>query len=279
MHDPVSFGVALVRSGDKMATLFEVVAAAGLICFRLVADTLTLLDLYQRTDIRAFSIKLTMIGLAASWAAMWVYPQTPTNWMYMPPLALQSGQLMCLPCCMALLTFFQLLPACILLLCFILLAFSDTAEEVERAMDMLRLPQVFEALQRASLLTETVPVFFLNIFLLAGPELSPTSWSFLYISTLIDGCFLVKTFAQIDCFGHVSHFVRTPVFGGCCHFGEEADLERDELQNANTDACYILLLVCVLRGIRCRTTDTRRHFSQTSHLSLALGCLMLFSLR
>ena len=72
VHEAVNCRDAIVRSIQKMATLFHVVFAAGGICFRLLADALALMDLYEDHDIVAFSIKLLMIGLAASWAAMWV---------------------------------------------------------------------------------------------------------------------------------------------------------------------------------------------------------------
>ena len=207
-HEPVSFGVAIFRSAEKIVALKEVAIAAGTMCFRLLADTLALIDLYDDADILAFLVKVSMMVVAASWAAMWVYPQTPTSWMYMPPLGLPSTQLSCLPCCVSLLALCQVLPVCLLLVGMLFFTFSDTSEELERPMEMFHVRQLLASLQKASLLTETVPAFLFNIFLLAGSKLSQTSWSLLCISTLVDGCFMVKTFAQIDCFGHVSHYVR-----------------------------------------------------------------------
>ena len=126
-HDPVACVVALAKSADKIWTLKDIIISAGSMSFRLVADTLALIDLYDDADMLSFFIKLFMIAGAATWAAMWVYPQAPTSWMYMPPLGLPSGQLTCLPCCMSLLAFCQLLPAGVLLAGVLFFSFSDTA--------------------------------------------------------------------------------------------------------------------------------------------------------
>eukprot|EP00913_Durusdinium_trenchii_P017678 g16617.t1 len=207
MHRQEPLAQALHISLTKIRKLFIPVFGAGYTCFRLIADIMALKDLYENCDFGAFGVKCSMILLGACCGAVWAYRSTPDALMYMPPLGIRSKQVSWLPVCTAFLAFSQLLPACLLPLCLILFMTSCTAPELERALEVLHLCKVLDACLQASLLTETVPSFFLNIFLLAGSGLSSTSWHVLALSTLMAGCSLTRTFALIDGRGEVSYFV------------------------------------------------------------------------
>eukprot|EP00438_Fugacium_kawagutii_P025955 Skav207680 [mRNA] locus=scaffold1857:479672:483573:- [translate_table: standard] len=187
-HDAAkSWTEASITSAKKMFQLIDPISLAGSACLRLFADVMVLRDLAQNRDWAAFTVKLFMLGLMGTVAAMYTHRQTPSALKYMPPLALRARATSHLPLCVASLAFLQLLPATLILLHLLFFVASDDAAELERALSTVHVPQIFTALQDTSLVTETIPGFFLNIVLLSGTNLSPTSWQALFISTLNTG--------------------------------------------------------------------------------------------
>eukprot|EP00438_Fugacium_kawagutii_P005972 Skav204558 [mRNA] locus=scaffold2682:33023:35495:+ [translate_table: standard] len=206
-HDAKEMKEVLTASVEKIVKLVPAVGGAGSICFQIFADIMALINLFEQSDWFAFAAKLSMRILATSVTALWADKQTPSSLKYMPPLGLRARSTFWLPWCVAFLTLVQLLPLCLLFVYLLFFVVSYDAFELGRGLRAVCLPQILLALQRASLLTETVPGFLLNMVLLNGANLSPTSWMVLATSTFATGCSLVWTFAQLDERGHVSHFV------------------------------------------------------------------------
>lgn len=211
-HAAKGWTQAFMTSAWKMFQLLDPITVAGSACLRLFADVMVLRDLAQSRDWAAFTAKLFMLGLMGTVAAMYTHRQTPRALKYMPPLGLRARATSYLPLCVASLAFLQLLPATLILLHLLLFVASDDAAELERALSTVHIPQIFTALQDTSLVTETIPGVFLNIVLLTGTNLSPTSWQALFISTLNTGRSLILTFAEIDGHGTVSYTVM-PLIG------------------------------------------------------------------